>query len=343
MASDDRSASGFVALLREIEAEPWRFGFLSTLRRIDAMHPDKPGFGRSRRPSEDPLRLGQPPSMNFSVTEIESLEFDTDSGKALLNSRFLGLFGPNGPMPLHVTEYARDRLHNSRDATFTAFANLFHHRMLSLFYRAWANAQPAVSFDRGGDDRFAAFVGALQGLGLESLAGRDPVTDHHKYFYAGRFASQSRTAEGLQDVLRDFFDVDVDIREFVGSWLPIAADQRTQLGRSPETGTLALNATAGNSVWGCQHNFRIVVGPLDIDQFEAFLPGRGKLAELVALVRMYVGDELAWDLNLVLRGGQVPPTKLGQSGALGQTTWLESEPGAVDRDEAILHPLNYLA
>ncbi len=343
MASDNRTTADAVAFLREIEAEPWRFGLLATLRRIDAMHAEMPGLGRSRRPAEDPVRLGQPPSMNFSVSEIESLEFNAASGRALLNSRFLGLFGPNGPLPLHITEYARDRLHNSRDATFVAFANLFHHRMLSLFYRAWADAQPVVSFDPGGEDRFSTFIGSLQGLGLESLANRDPVADHYKFFYAGRFASQSRTAEGLRDILQDYFDVEIEIREFIGSWLPIAEDQRTQLGRSVETGTLAVNATAGNSVWGCQHNFRIVVGPLDIDEFEAFLPGQEKLDEMVSLVRMYVGDELAWDLNLVLRGKQVPAVRLGQSGALGQTTWLESEPGDADRAEAILHPLNNAA
>ncbi|MEL7451489.1 MAG: type VI secretion system baseplate subunit TssG, partial [Pseudomonadota bacterium] len=122
MASDNRTATDAVAFLREIEAEPWRFGLLATLRRIDAIHPEAPGLGRSRRPAEDPVRLGQPPSMNFSVSEIESLEFNPESGRALLNSRFLGLFGPNGPLPLHITEYARDRLHNSRDATFVAFA-----------------------------------------------------------------------------------------------------------------------------------------------------------------------------------------------------------------------------
>ena len=135
----------------------------------------------------------------------------------------------------------------------------------------------------------------------------------------------------------------VEIREFIGSWLEIAPEQRTQLGRSRNTGTLALNATAGSSVWGCQHNFRIVLGPLDIEQFEQFLPGENRLAELVSLVRMYVGDEMAWDLNLILRGQQVPSVQLGRQGALGQTTWLESKSGDADRDEAILHPLNYTA
>ena len=77
---------------------------------------------------------------------------------------FFGLFGPNGPLPLHLSEYAKDRERLYHDSTFRAFADIFHHRMMSLFYRAWADAQPTVAMDRPDEDRFARYAGAVFGL-----------------------------------------------------------------------------------------------------------------------------------------------------------------------------------
>ncbi len=78
-----------------------------------------------------------------------------------LQVRLFGLLGPNGPLPLHITEYARERLRHANDPTLSRFLDLFHHRFLTLFYRAWAQAQPHVNRDRPRDDRFAVYVGSL--------------------------------------------------------------------------------------------------------------------------------------------------------------------------------------
>ncbi len=110
---------------------------------------------------------------------------------------FLGLFGPNAPLPLHLTEYAIDRRRNAKDGTLGAFADIFHHRMLSLFYRAWADSQPTVQFDRPDEDRFRLYIGALVGMATPHLDARDALPDQYKRFFAGRLVPQARNAEGL--------------------------------------------------------------------------------------------------------------------------------------------------
>ena len=118
---------------------------------------------------------------------------------------FFGLFGPNGPLPLHLTEYARNRLRAESDPTLVRFIDLFHHRMLTLFYRVWAAAQPTVSFDRPETDRFALYVGSLFGLGMPSLRNRDAFPDLARLHYAGQLACQTRHPDGLNAMISDYF------------------------------------------------------------------------------------------------------------------------------------------
>ena len=69
------------------------------------------------------------------------------------------------------------------------------------------------------------------------------------------------------------------------------------------------------------------------------MPGSAALERLSALVRTYVGDELAWDLNLVLKRTEIPPMVLGGKGQLGWTTWLANRPFKQDVDDLLLDPL----
>ena len=133
-----------------------QFSFFAIMRLIEALHPDRPRFGQSVRPGQDVLRLGQEPSVVHSPAALASFDAGSDGKPDWLRVHFFGLFGPDGPLPLHLTEYARDRRRNHGDRTFQAFADLFHHRTLSLFYRAWANSRPTVSFDRPDQDRSRA-------------------------------------------------------------------------------------------------------------------------------------------------------------------------------------------
>ena len=140
------------------DVDPVTRDFYLTLRRLEIIHRDRPRLGEGVRVSEEPVRLGQKPTLAFEASTILATDPRKDGLPPRLEVGFFGVFGPNGPLPLHLTEYAHQRMHHSHDGTLVQFLNIFHHRMLTLFYRAWANSQPTVSRDRPDSDRFARFV-----------------------------------------------------------------------------------------------------------------------------------------------------------------------------------------
>ncbi|MBE0616353.1 MAG: type VI secretion system baseplate subunit TssG, partial [Proteobacteria bacterium] len=145
--------------------------------------------------------------------------------------------------------------------------------------------------------------------------------------------------EGLREVLEGYFGMPASIEEFVGQWIELPDSSQCRLGESPETGSLGATAIAGARVWDCQQKFRIVFGPLRLADYRRLLPGSDSLKRLTALVRSYIGDELAWDVKVVLQKEEVPELTLGQAGQLGWTTWCANEPLKEDPAELHLDPL----
>jgi type VI secretion system protein ImpH len=335
MAVASRQSADAVRLLQDLETRFASYEFFAAMRRVECARPELPRLGRAARAADEAVRLGQVPSLTFAPTMFVEAERHAD-GKLWLGGVFFGVFGPNGPLPLHLTEYAHDRRHNFRDPTFARFADIFHHRLTCLFYRGWADAQPTVQSDRPDTDRFHAYVGALVGVGQQTLRNRDAMPDPAKLYHAGRLSPEIRNPEGLEVLLEDFFAERVRIREFQGEWMALAEEDRLYLGRSRSSSTLGLNATLGLRVWGAQSRFRIVVGPLPLEQFERFLPGSAALQQLAAMVRGYVGFELQWDLQLILKRSEVPGAQLGTGTRLAWTSWLASSSRVRDADDVVL-------
>lgn len=294
-------------------------------------------IGESVRLEDDWLRLRQPPHFHSAHGPIEKIVPAEDEKPAEVHVRFFGLFGPNGGLPLHVTETAFERRHHHKDETLWRFVDLFHHRMLTLFFRAWAMHQPAVDLERGEDARYPRWIGALAGLGHESLQRRDAWDDFSKLFHAGQLSRPTRNAAGLQAILQDFFGVPVDIRSFVGQWTPLPEESRCSLGADPRTGGLGRSTYLGENLWDRQSKFRLRIGPLGLQDFQRFLPSEQACKRLRDIVRLFTGFEFAWDLQCVLRAGEVPATQLGSNGRLGWTTWLKTREFIADADDLIIN------
>lgn len=341
MAGENGNKTEAVVFLREIQQKPYRFGFYQTVRRINCYFNDLALTGTAYRPSEDAVRFGQTPYTSFASSTLNSLEFDGPRGVPRLSQRFLGLFGPNGPLPTHLTEYARDRLRHHHDPTFAHFADLFHHRAVSLFYRAWAQAQPTVQYDRPGQDRFSVFVGALAGLGMPAFKDADEMPQVAKLHFVGHFSSLPKHAVGLVSILESYFKVPACLVEFVAHWLTIPSRDRLKLGSRPDLGQLGLSAVLGEKVWQRQDKFQICLGPLSLDEYESFLPSGKSFKGLVAVVRNYLGLELLWETRLLLKGSQKPVTCLGKQGALGWTSWLQSDEPQEEVGDLVLQAADY--
>ncbi|HWN93610.1 MAG TPA: type VI secretion system baseplate subunit TssG [Methylomirabilota bacterium] len=322
-------------LMQRLAAEPFAFDFFRAVRLLQASQRDLPPVGYSLSPQQDGLRFVQNPSLTFAPSTLESLVFGPD-GRPRLGVKFFGLFGPYGPLPPHLTEYAHERKHNFGDPTLVAFANVFHHRLISFFFRAWSASQKAVDMDRNVDRRYPIYVGSLFGIGMESLQDRDPVPDLAKLFFAGRLACPARNAEGLEMILQAFFEIPTRIETFVGQWIDLPAESCCRLGASPDTGSLGLTTIVGSKMWDCQIKFSIRVGPMSLKDYERMLPDGEAFQRLQKWVLNYVGHEFMFDVQLVLRKEEVPDVKLGVTGKLGWTTWMKSAPLPHDADDLVM-------
>ncbi|MEO1679924.1 MAG: type VI secretion system baseplate subunit TssG [Pseudomonadota bacterium] len=330
MGPDQRPAPRGLSHLERLQANPKRFHLFHALRVIEAHYADAPRQGESRRPSQDRVRLGQMPELSFPETTIESFRPATDARPGQLMNLFFGPFGPNGPLPLHLTAYARDRRRNHRDRTFQDFSNLFTHRMMGLLYRAWSSAHPAPSFDREGTDAFADKVAAIAGYRGESFGQRDAMPDLTKRYFAAHLGGATKHADGLASMVEAVFRAPTQLRQFVGTWLELEPSDRWALGRP---GGLGRALHLGERVWSRATKFALRIGPLSRADYARLLPGGPGFAQLRAMVRNYVGDAMEFDVVLVLKGDEVPAPVLGSGIALGHTIWIGERTTRADADD----------
>src|SRR5207253_1140 len=87
------------------------------------------------------------------------------------------------------------------------------------------------------------------------------------------------------------------------------------------------------------------LGPLNLRDFEALLPGTPLHVRLVELTRLHVGPEQDFAFNPTLAGAEVPPLQLTPADAgsarLGWTSWLTPErPRRQPAASAVLQPMN---
>ncbi len=321
MNAPGHSQEQLQALLASVAREPWAHDFFALLRRIEVLQARAPRVGQASRPGQEALRLGQEPELDFAPAALAKL--DLTGARPRLGVRFFGLLGPQGPMPLHFTEYVRDRARNHADPTLARFLDVFHHRLLSLFYRAWAHTQPVVHRDRPAEDRYAAWLGAAIGLDA-STQRRDTLPDAAKLHQAGLLGARSRHPEGLAKLLSHYFGVAVKVQQNVGQWLALQNEERSHLGTAHGRSRalrLSHTATIGHKVWDRQYSFRIVLGPLTLAQYLGFLPGTPGWRQLHDWVLLYAGMDKRWDVELCLAGAQVPAPRLGRHLRLGLTSW----------------------
>lgn len=259
-------------LIAELVKRPYAFDFFHAVRLLESHHPELPRIGFSLSPGEDTVRFWQNPSLRFPPSTIESFQPGTPEAAPRMAVYFFGLFGTHGPLPPHLTEYVLEREIHHHDHTITAFLNIFHHRLISLFYRAWAASQKAVDLDRPAGQRYATYLGSLFGIGMEALRERDAVPDAAKLFFTGRLSNQTRNQEGLEAILREYFHIPAQVEQFVGRWLHLPADSLCQLSHSMDSGSLGLNTILGTRFWDSQLSFRMRFGPMSLADYIRLLP-----------------------------------------------------------------------
>jgi type VI secretion system protein ImpH len=319
-------------LFVQLVDSPYRFDFFSTLRRIEAIDAGSPLVGKARLPKQESVRLSQQPSLTFAPSNLTEFRID-QNGRGFMAVRFMGLFGPHGALPVHLTELTQERMASNNDHTMRAFADLFHHRMLSHFYRAWRQSQPTANRDRPKEDRFMTYVGSFIGQYNSSLELRDEADDKAIRFFAGQLGRIGRSGTALQQILSYLFNAKVVVNEFAPTWLNLPSSERTQLGENSASAQLGFGAVLGAKVLDAQHHINLEIGPLSLEKYQKLLPGQRGSRVLGAWLKRYLGMSIGVQSVHILQRDQVPKNKLGQFGQLGWTTWLgtrQSEDDAFD-------------
>lgn len=334
--SSDMNESPLTELLAR---EPYQFEFFQAVRLLERFSPDRKPVGRFVKPSTEVARFGAHPSLNFPASQIQSIQ-QRPGQPPFVEVNFMGLTGPLGLLPHAYTELMRERI-RQKDTAFRDFLDIFHHRIISLFYQAWEKYRFTIAYERGERDRFSHHLLDLIGLGTQGLHDRQDVADDSLIYYSGLLSMNTRSAAALQQILADYFEIEVAIEQFVGAWYPMDPENQCHIGE--ETGwseQLGWGAVAGDEIWEQQSRIRIRLGPLTFAQYREFLPGESAWKELRAITRFFARGEFDVEVQLVMKREEVPPCQLGQetdaAPQLGWSTWVKSAGMNRDPDETIL-------
>jgi len=326
------------AHLAQCADAPWDYDYFALLRRLESLARAAPRWGRALRPSAEPLRVAQEPSLAFAPAAFS--RFDLTAQPPKLRQQFFGYLGPNGPLPIQLSDFIRERALYRGDPTWLAFLDTFLHRFALYFYRAWAQARPAVGMDRPDEDRFRAQIGAFVGIGGPARQRRDEVHDDARLYFSGHLTRRVRNAESVESVLSAYFAAPVRLEPWSGHWLSVPDSELTRPRSAPaaidqgNARRLGRGALMGTRIWDRQYSVRLHIGPLPLARYRDFLPTGPAYAPLCRWMQQLTGDELVWDAQLVLRRDDVPPTRLGaQRGnapRLGWVAWVGDRPRARD-------------
>lgn len=332
MATESRAANPRLSdpeIELMLKDQPCAFSFFQAVRLLEQLRPGKEAVGKFVPPSSEAVHFGTPASLAFPASEIQAIEWPDDEPPHM-TVNFMGMTGPSGILPLYYTEMVMSRVREG-DTALRDFLDIFNHRMISLFYQAWRKYRLTAAYERSEEDRFSLQLLSLVGLGTPSLQNRQTISDELFLYYAGLFMRRGRSATALKQILADYFDVEVEIEEFAGAWQKLDSEMQTSLGEeSGDSGRLGFGAVAGDEVWQDESTVRIKIGPLRLQQYLEFLPGGGAHAALGAMTRFFSGDELDFELQLILQRDEVPGCELGAEGQsaprLGWVTWMKSTP-----------------
>ena len=285
------------SLIGALFQRPWRFGFFQAVRLLerarrkrqdDSKTKSGPVVGEDGPPAREAVHFRALPGLSFPAAAVSEVEYPEDDPQAAaaparMTVSFLGLTGPSGVLPQHYTE-TLIRAVRGKDNSFRDFLDLFNHRTVSFFYRAGRKYRLPALYEgggAGGDDPITRGLYALTGFGTDHLRGRLPFEEEALPHYAGHFAHMPRSAAALEALLSDYLERKVEVNQFQGRWLHLEEGERSMLPdpRCPEGQFCRLgeNAVAGDRVWDVQGSFRLRIGPLAYEEFQAFMPGGGQI------------------------------------------------------------------
>ena len=325
---------------RQLLDEPYRFEFFQAVRLLEKIYPKRRPVGREALPHEEIVRFRTRMTLDFPASQIhemtESVDDQTEQQKSEMFVNFMGLGGPIGVLPVHYTELMVERARYG-DTAMWSFLDIYTHRAVSLFYRAWEKYRFPVQYERG-SDTFTEYLFDFAGLGTGGLRGRMALEDESLLPYAGLIGHKPHSAAALEQIVSDYFQIPAEIVQFFGQWIDLEDENLTRVGTA--NSELGLTTIAGTRVWEQQSKFRLRIGPLPFKKFQAFLPNGTAFKPFDSVIRFMVGLEMDYDAQLILKAEEVPgcvlTTRAIRRPMLGWSSWLKTEPFENDDEQVVL-------
>jgi type VI secretion system protein ImpH len=272
------------------------------------------------------VRLRSRISMNFPAASVHRVSPSTDTaGEVEVIANLMALAGMNAPLPEPFAELLLEQ-QKARNLALTDFLDLFHHRLLELYFAGSIHTAPWLAMQHPANNELAQMVYAIAGLGPADLREQMQVPDRVWLRYAGLLWHRPRSAVGLQRILSDHFKTTVRLGATIGRWQTIEPEDRSRLGRG--SCRLGSTATLGKQVWVRTAGIRLRVGPLNRARFEQFLPRKKAYRQMLEMVRFYLEDQVSVELELLLDAGSADAARLGRT-RLGWGSWMCPDPELV--------------
>jgi type VI secretion system ImpH/TssG family protein len=317
MAGTDRAQTQHLTFLANAAEEAKRYGLFPLVRGAESRAPDLPRVGESKRPEQNVVDLAQAPSMGFADSTL--VDFKVKAGRTKVSGHWLGLTGPMGPLPTHLTEFAFYEKRYASSQPFGDWLDVIAGRMLQLFYRAWAESQPAALADRPDEDRFSQYLSALTGA-MEGVPENSVFPKRARVHYAALFGG-SRSAVAIEDGLGHLLGQKVWLHEFQGRWREFEADDLSRLGKS--FAMLGGDAVLGGRVRSASDAFRVVIRARNLRDYQSLLPTGQRFAIAAAALDAFAPSHLEWDICLEIEDHQAPPARLDGRAQLGWSSWVK--------------------
>ncbi|MCF6445708.1 type VI secretion system baseplate subunit TssG [Nereida sp. MMG025] len=292
-----------------------RWSFLQAMRLVERRGQSKPRIGQSARVAQDIVEMGQDPYTGFASDEVSQMDLDAAPPK--IRPRFLGFYGPFGPLP-HAMTREVDRWVRRGDRAFVKFTDIFTVRFQQLFYRSWSDARPITQFDHPSGGNFPSLLRSLTGDASAHLAEKSPVDDIIRLRYTALAMGRVRSPVKLRQILSAHFSIPIRIDEFVTSWLEFDEEDRSILGAQGMG--LGQDFRIGKRAPSISEKIIVHIECRTIKEYRSYLPGRDRQAELKDLILAYLGPFYEVDVALWLPHAKLAPMQLGKITELGWTS-----------------------
>jgi type VI secretion system protein ImpH len=308
-----------------------RAGFYPLMLLLERLEKDRAPVGTGSSPAEEGIRFRHDPALAFSPGDVQGLEvrkapLDPDTlerGKDVyeITTTFLGLTGSSSPLPSYFGE---ELLQDEADRT-REFLDIFHHRLLSLLYRALARYDVPNGWLTDGSDAWSRRLLSLLGFDVE---GKPRLPAWRLLRLAPLLNDGEVSAAALEVALTDVLAGDLEgqsavrVEQFAGTWALLEPSEWTRLGKSRTR--LGRDFLLGRRVFDRAGKFSIVVGPLTRASYLRFGEGSEAIRRIAGLVAAILPGTLEYEIVLGLERDAAPCLELSSRGRtrLGKDSWL---------------------